>query len=111
MDLGFLDEPPRAEEAQKNEKDLLYEVARFIPLLDYKYDSGVSDGKEHLGFITQALEKVKGLDTAVIKTPGQPDQFDGAQVAAAALSVASALARIVLGVKLDSDYDKDVTNE
>ena len=115
MDFSFIDnyqeEAPSADVAQAEELDKLIAVAKYIPLLEWVYDpnkGGPDDnGATHLGFVTQALKKVPGLDYAVSTDPETGiESFDSRMVAAAALSLVAALARKTLNIRLEDDYDK-----
>lgn len=115
MDFSFIDnyqeEAPSADVAQAEELDKLIAVAKYIPLLEWVYDpnkGGPDDnGATHLGFVTQALKKVPGLESAVSTDPETGiESFDSRMVAAAALSLVAALARKTLNIRLEDDYDK-----
>lgn len=112
MDFSFVeqlkDDIPPAEIAEKEEIQDLIAVAKYVPLLKWVYDpakGGPEDNnKMHLGFITQALKKVPGLDSAVSVDENGVERFDSNMVAAASLSLVAALARKVLGINLEEDY-------
>ena len=110
MDLSYFeqitDTVPDADIAQAEEKDTLAQVAKYIPLLKWEYDPTKVNEKEgvHIGFITQALKKVEGLDSAVSTDENGIETFDSRYVAAAALSLVAALARQVLNIQLEKNY-------
>lgn len=113
MDFSFIDQledtVPPADVAQAEEESKLIAVAKYIPLLEWVYDptkGGPDDnGATHLGFVTQALKKVPGLDSAVSVDPNTGvEQFDARMVSAAALSLVAALARKVYNIRLEEDY-------
>lgn len=116
MELDWIDsynqpEPPDASTAQDNELLLLTQVAQKIPCLEWEYDEGVDPTRPgtHIGFITQALQQVPGLASAVSENNGV-QTFDSSMVAAASLSLVAALARKVLNIDLSKDY-KGVNDE
>lgn len=112
MDLAYFDnvqdEVPSADIAQAEEMDKLVAVAKYVPLLEWAYDpskGGPDDnGATHIGFVTQALKKVPGLDSAVSVDENGTETFDSRYVAAAALSLVAALARKVLNIQLEEGY-------
>lgn len=123
MDFSFLDSynettpnsstPPSSVEAQDNEILLLTELAKYVPCLEWEYNEGVDPTRPgtHIGFITQALQKIPGLATAVNTDENTGIQsFDTSMVAAAALSLVAALARKVLNIDLSKDYSKEINN-
>lgn len=116
MDFSFIDnykeEAPSADIAQAEELDKLIAVAKYIPLLEWAYDptkGGPDDnGATHIGFITQALKKVPGLDSAVSTDPETGiESFDSRYIAAASLSLVAALARKVLNIRLEENYSDE----
>lgn len=116
MDISYFDnykeEAPSADIAQAEEMDKLVAVAKYIPLLEWAYDptkGGPDDnGATHIGFITQALKKVPGLDSAVSTDPETGiESFDSRYIAAASLSLVAALARKVLNIRLEENYSDE----
>ena len=104
------DLPPTATEAQVSELNDLVNLAQNLPCLHWEYDPSkggpVSNG-DQLGFITQSLKKIPGLESAVSVDENGVENFDSRFVAAAALSLCAALARKVLDVKLREDYAEE----
>lgn len=98
-------EPPTATEAQTSELNDLVNLAQNIPCLHWEYnDVDVPSNGDQLGFVTQALKKMPGLESAVSVDENGIENFDSRFVAAAALSLCAALARKVLDIKLREDY-------
>ena len=122
MDFGFIDSyqepqqdlPPTASVAQDEEITDLVNVAKYIPCIHWEYDpskGGPESNGDQLGFVTQALQKVPGLASAVTLDENGVQTFDSRFVAAAALSLVAALARKVLNIDLSENYANDVGNE
>ena len=114
MDLSFIDSytPPTATEAQTSELNDLVNLAQNIPCLHWEYNNvDVPSNGDQIGFITQALKKMPGLESAVSVDENGIENFDSRFVAAAALSLCAALARKVLDIKLREDYANDTGNE
>lgn len=115
MDFSWLDklqdDVPPADVAQSTEEADLIALAKNVPVLHWQYDvskGGPSDPQEHLGFITQSLTRVPGLESAVSKDENGIESFDSRFVASAALSLLAALARKVYGIKLDENYAQEI---
>lgn len=122
MDFSFIssyqepqqDLPPTASVAQDEEITDLVNVAKYVPCIHWEYDpekGGPESNGDQLGFVTQALQKVPGLASAVTLDENGVQTFDSRFVAAAALSLVAALARKVLNIDLSENYANDVGNE
>lgn len=122
MNFDFIDSyqepqqdlPPTASVAQDEEITDLVNVAKYVPCIHWEYDpskGGPESNGDQLGFVTQALQKVPGLASAVTLDENGVQTFDSRFVAAAALSLVAALARKVLNIDLSENYANDIGNE
>lgn len=121
MNFDFIDSyqepqqdlPPTASVAQDEEITDLVNVAKYVPCIHWEYDpskGGPESNGDQLGFVTQALQKVPGLASAVTLDENGVQTFDSRFVAAAALSLVAALARKVLNIDLSENYANDIGN-